>query len=293
MRLVGKTLSEVTSEDIYGLITNEIMESRILDYKKELTNDNKELLADITSFANTDGGVIVYGIAEKQDERNNTGLPGEIIGLQDFNLDATRQRIENMLRDNVDPRIARVDVEPIEINGKTVLLLGIPRSLFGPHMSKRDSKFYARNDAGKFSMDAHQIRQAMLQSVDWENEADNFRRTQVMGYLSGKIKYLADKEHAVFLHIVPLGRKGHIVDVKKHAHKLSEAFKPYYYRSWNDTYNLDGYLVWPGNVGDSYSQFFRNGSLEVATSILFRNSRDPHQPILNPDFDGFVLFELT
>lgn len=280
MNLLEKPLNEITKKDIMYLKDEEISESRILDYKLKLPDDNKELIADIIAFANTDGGVIVYGVEEKQDDNGkNTGIPNQIVGLGDLNLDAEQLRIENTLRDSVDPRLPGIEFHTVDVPGGKVLLVGIPRSLFAPHMSKRDSKFYARNNSGKFSMDVQQIRQAFSQTENWEGEADNFRRNRVMDVLSGKNNYLSNREQVVFLHIMPLGRKSKLIDVKDCTNDLYIEFKPYMYsRQCNAIYNLNGYLLWSGiSGGQSYTQFFRNGTMEIATSFLFCDPMNPKQ----------------
>jgi len=44
--------------------------------KIDTGDDRKEFLYDITSLANTNGGIIIFGIEEKKDiNGHNTGLP--------------------------------------------------------------------------------------------------------------------------------------------------------------------------------------------------------------------------
>jgi hypothetical protein len=76
MRLLDKLVSQINDEDILYLLNNEVTESKLLDYKLQIPEDTKELCADITAFANTDGGVIVYGIEEKKENGKNI-LPSE------------------------------------------------------------------------------------------------------------------------------------------------------------------------------------------------------------------------
>ena len=75
MNLHGKPLSLVTEKDILQLIENEVPEGRDLDYKRDINlDDRKEFLFDLTSFANTTGGIIIYGVEEKKDTNSkNTG----------------------------------------------------------------------------------------------------------------------------------------------------------------------------------------------------------------------------
>jgi hypothetical protein len=84
----------------------------------EKTYDAKrEFLADVSSFANTAGGHLVYGISEAAGIP--TGLPGVVIS--DF--DAEKLRLENLLRDGILPRISG-------IARSTVVLHMIPLTAF-------------------------------------------------------------------------------------------------------------------------------------------------------------------
>ena len=83
MYLLGKRADQIDAEDISRLVTNQIQETKALDYKKELKlsqdKDKKEFLFDITSMFNTDGGCLIYGIEERKDEKGqNTGIPESI-----------------------------------------------------------------------------------------------------------------------------------------------------------------------------------------------------------------------
>jgi len=60
-----------------------------------------------------------------------------------------------------------------------------------------------------------------------------------------------------------------MIDFKSNTQELSSKFKPYGYSGWDSTHNLEGYIVYPGSPGLSYSQFFRNGACEFCTSVLF------------------------
>ena len=69
--MISKHIDEITADDIKSLITNSVRESKTLEYKQILPGgqdkDKKEFLADISSFANSSGGDIIYGIKEAKD----------------------------------------------------------------------------------------------------------------------------------------------------------------------------------------------------------------------------------
>ena len=60
---------EYTEKDIISLIKNKAEESINLDFKSSDSlgsepSKKKELSKDVSSFANSDGGIIIYGIEE-------------------------------------------------------------------------------------------------------------------------------------------------------------------------------------------------------------------------------------
>jgi hypothetical protein len=90
MSLFYKPLKTITAEDILSLLENQVPEGRDLDYKrdnpfpsqtqdtispeleaaKKKGKDPKyDLLTDISAFANSNGGDIIYGIGEDEDHK--------------------------------------------------------------------------------------------------------------------------------------------------------------------------------------------------------------------------------
>jgi hypothetical protein len=67
----GKELNELTTDDIQLLIDNKIDESYNLDYKQpsgDAHSDCNNIAIVVSSFLNTAGGIIIYGVAESKEE---------------------------------------------------------------------------------------------------------------------------------------------------------------------------------------------------------------------------------
>jgi hypothetical protein len=77
MALEHLTVEEITQEHLNDLLDSGVPESRNLDYKRDLygrkDEDKKELLADISALANTDGGHIRDGRPTRSPRRHRQG----------------------------------------------------------------------------------------------------------------------------------------------------------------------------------------------------------------------------
>lgn len=158
---------EWEEEDIQRLIDNRIKESTSLDYKRcdsllERTGQSREkiineLSKDVSSFANAEGGTIVYGIIEED------YFPREID--QGFNpLQIKREWLEDVIDSNVKPKIDGLKIKQIEINnshpGKVIYVVYIPQSLQGAIQAK-DFIYYQRRNFKSEPMEDYQVRDVM------------------------------------------------------------------------------------------------------------------------------------
>ena len=110
-----KPLDSINEQDLKQLIENQVLEKKGLDYKLSLPSnsdaDKKEFLADVSSFANSSGGDIIYGMAQD----NTTGLPMELVGIDSVNLDQETLRLESIIREGIEPRIPSVTPHLIKL----------------------------------------------------------------------------------------------------------------------------------------------------------------------------------
>lgn len=157
------SIETIGEADLARLVDGRVSEGRMLEFKRDLPGnafaDGKEFLADVTAFANAQGGHLLFGIAEKAGTA--TGVPG----VEVADTDAALARLENMLRDGVSPRLIGVRMVWVSLSdGKNVLVVRIQASLAAPHQVSANGRFFNRNAAGKFPMDAHDLRHAFNES---------------------------------------------------------------------------------------------------------------------------------
>src|SRR5437764_9508695 len=100
--MIDRPLYQITYADIERFVAERWPEGKTLDYKRDLyggkDDDKKELLKDVSSFANTLGGDILIGVDEDQ------GLPTAIPGIT-VDPDKEKLRLEEIIRRGLEPRI--------------------------------------------------------------------------------------------------------------------------------------------------------------------------------------------
>ncbi len=184
--MIHKEFDAINENDINFLIDNQVPESKTIEYKQELPGnadkDKKEFLADVSSFANASGGDILYGISEQRDsDGKTTGIPEAANGLENINVDEQIRRFDSILRCAIAPRIP-VQIKAIDgfTNG-SIILIRIPKSWNSPHMItfKGGSRFYARNNAGKYPLDVDELRAAFIASDSLAEKMRAFRSDRI------------------------------------------------------------------------------------------------------------------
>jgi predicted HTH transcriptional regulator len=177
-KMIPKPFEAIAEADLLALISNAVSEGRTIDYKRELPGNSdgekKEFLADVSSFANTSGGDLIFGMDEVE------GLPTQLTGFQSANADIEIQRLDSILAFGIDPRI-RYSAKIIQ-GGVRSLFIRVERSWIGPHrvIFKGHDRFYGRNSAGKYSLDVNQLRSAFTFSSTVTERIRAFRVDRII-----------------------------------------------------------------------------------------------------------------
>jgi len=252
-----------TLEDIQSLIGNKIKESLTLEYKRELDKNNKEIAKDISAFANTLGGAIIYGIEEKE------GVPSSISWID---AKSTKERIESVILSAIQTRIRDVIINPIfnhEDNSQAIFVVNVPESPDAPHMA--NYRYYKRHNFQSTPMDDYEVKDAMFrkglrQSLDFEISR-NIELCDKSRSLIEKISTLPSDQRKPIVFIPfytdawkAITSSGLLFVLKEEAHKLVEVYSL--------IHEINSLIHWPKLGLEIVSTPAYESSLEHGTFML-------------------------
>jgi hypothetical protein len=169
--------------DLERVVMSDQKETTTLDYKDsaalnfrdqtQLTNGRgklgdkhrQDLIRDAASMANAEGGLIIYGIAERSggypDYVDNGANPATV----------SVEQIEQIILSNINPRVEGFFIHRIDLtskgNGTCAFVISIPKAQKNaPHQSD-DKLYYRRHDTTKLKMEDNEIRDMIGRSLEF------------------------------------------------------------------------------------------------------------------------------
>jgi hypothetical protein len=156
---------EWTKLDLEQLIVDQVTESLVLDYKSSSSLGKtdglkKEISKDVSAFANSAGGTIVYGIQEGAGATRH--LPERLDDGCDPQ-DISREWLESVINSTIHPRIHGIRINPVLLDTAHVAyVVSVPQSDQG-HMAG-DNRYYKRYNFQSIPMEDYEVRDVMNRS---------------------------------------------------------------------------------------------------------------------------------
>ena len=256
-------LEEIDEAALEALIEAGMPESVTMEYKRDTYGRNdeakRELLKDVSSFANAQGGHLVIGIAEKD------GVADAVMPFTG-DADAEALRLEDIVRAGLEPPLLGLRVRPVPVSGGHVVVLRVPRSWNPPHRLRQTRRVFGRTSARAHELGMEELRALFTQRLTAEERAARFveeRRARIEA--GGANLARAGVGGRLVVHIVPLGhRTGPAIDPVA-ARSRPERFQPLGSGGgfgWR--LNLQGLCVYGGRwPALRYTQLFRSGAVEA------------------------------
>jgi hypothetical protein len=165
--LDNRPLAEQAYADLEAFLRQQIGENLTLDYKRELsTNSNRdraELCKDISAFANSQGGMIIYGVGEDSTDRTPqlppAGTP-RTVGRQ-----SVEEWTAQVLSSGVQPQMD-FEMETFDYGGgsnRCLLVVRTTASPSAPHMVtlQGNNRYYRRSNYETRIADEYEVREML------------------------------------------------------------------------------------------------------------------------------------
>ena len=269
-----------------------------LEFKRETYGnadaDKKELLKDISAFANTLGGDLFIGIEEKN------GVASALTPLSGIDIDTEILRLSSILRDGIEPTLIGMQIRRIRIADEAgkgesaegaedgagrerdageesgeagaeedeVIHIRVPRSFTPPHrvIFQGLNRFFGRDSVSAHQLSMPDLRRLFGQERDMYDRARAFIGERFLRIQAGDTPVpVKQTGSGLVMHLVPLmdfaqGRRMDIGRLKAQRDRLD----PISERGGRLFVNLDGVCVTrSGGESLGYTQIFRDGSVEA------------------------------
>ena len=212
-KINNKSLLECNEDDLEVLIGNQdYRENEYIDYKEtfsflEVPKEKKrekiyEFRNDVCSFANAEGGYLVYGISDEN------GCAKRIIGVDIIYCNTDRFELDR--RNDLAPIFPKSPYMKFSFvklkNDKFVVVLYIRHDNCAPYthiVDESSYKLYKRTGNRKTTMTYTELKNMFNQSLGLEKEIHNYRKERIEYYLSQAEIANSDYSRFMLFHIIP------------------------------------------------------------------------------------------
>lgn len=215
-KLNNKSFLECTEEDFESLIENlDYRENEYIDYKKnfaflEIPKDKRaernckisEFRSDVCSFANAEGGYLIFGISDEN------GCAKEIIGIDIPNDDTDKFELDR--RNNLNgiyPRTPYIKFNFVKLqNGKYIVVIFVKHDNFAPYTHIENESYYfmyKRSGNEKKLISYAEMRNMFNQSLSLDKEIYNYRKERIEYYRNQEEKGNNSCSRFLLFHIIP------------------------------------------------------------------------------------------
>jgi hypothetical protein len=182
--IFSQLLENLQESDLRFLIENKVGESATLEYKRDMWGnsdaDKRELLRDVASMANAEGGVIIVGM-----DQTPEGIARELVAVPGASGHA--DRIRDSCLAGISERVPGLQARAVPFAKGELIVVRIPRSYRRPHMITFEGRndFWVRHDQQKGRMSIAEVKAAVTSTEDLTMKAERFidaRRSHVSPY---------------------------------------------------------------------------------------------------------------
>ena len=201
----NRSLLECTEQDFAEILNNpDYRENQYLDYKQAFsflmvdksraTEKIVEFRNDVCAFANSEGGYLIYGVADEK------GLPSDIVGVDIANPDKFELDLRNKLTP-IMPKVPPIQFHFVRLaSDKYIVVLFIDHDYYAPYLhieEQKNYKIYKRDGNRKVTIGYTELKNMFVQSRVLEAEILEFRQHRIKNYQEQGI------EQFLLYHVIP------------------------------------------------------------------------------------------
>lgn len=152
-------------EILASIDAGDLVETASFDAKASLPakGKSKDLATDVAAMAN-DGGTLLYGVGEDEDDRLTVSQP--------FSLAGVRERVDQIVRTSISepPDIQVREIRSDNDPGLGYLVVVVPPSPRAPHMVTvgKEFRYYGRSDTGNVPLTEGEVARLYERRQRWE-----------------------------------------------------------------------------------------------------------------------------
>jgi hypothetical protein len=207
--MIDKDFDQITAADVSDLCAEAAYESQLLEFKRELPGERDRpdpwptggnftatardaLLREVVAFANAQGGTVIVGIEETEDDPPRAAAIRPIPRIHDL---ATRMA-----------EAGRACVDPVLGGGpgEGILLFRTGRSPVGPHRVRRDGHASIRRGASSVQMTMREIQDLTIDNLRGTDRLDSIFGERHAGFIQS-MEFVNAENGACRITAVPLG----------------------------------------------------------------------------------------
>jgi hypothetical protein len=269
--LTKTNLADINLGDLQELVDNAIPETNVLEYKLryDAADWRLEYLKDISALANTNGGHVLVGVAER-----DGGIASNVAGIADDNSDAKIRQYEAIARTGLQPRIQGLQMHAVALRPDSyVVVIRVPASGDAPHrvISDNSNRFWMRNSRGCYEPDVNELRASFTSGATEIERLRAFRKSRVRQICNGEITLGAIDSPLLIAHIFPRSAFSSttLINLRNAYEMATQELRPIAGgMNIQSRFNLEGIQnIRGGRLRVGYTHLFRNGIVEATKSI--------------------------
>lgn len=181
-----KEFDKIDEKELHKLIENEVIEGWYIEYKSQIPEKNsgnlntQKIIKSISSFANTKGGWIFWGIECK------VNSPSNICGISLENYSNLQDQLSRIISANINPTPIFHFKEVALSSGKIVFIIKVEESPMPPYITSSGTIYQRENNESNPVKDRYIIEKLNEKTQAYIKSIEEFSQTNDYGQTKGQ-----------------------------------------------------------------------------------------------------------